>query len=315
MSGGISNLGSTPPGGNLAVTLPQLNVGPGLPDPGPALPGNGSYGDPIAGFRQINQQFADSHRAFSERANAQSAQANAQLQAWSDARSAQAQAQSEAMTARMSTQRAAMEAPPITGPMLPPNFLAAARAPAPPVVPGLLALGTPAAEAAPADGGTAEAAAPPGPETAAGPALAAAAAAPAAGPGGIVAVGKEAAGGLSRLAGSAAARAVPVLGTLGQILRSDPAQGPGLGPEQEALVGRRPFDPTPLAEQAVAASKPLLADGFAAPGVSGAVFSLRPDVALAPLPGFAPAVPDLGTEGVTVLPDTGAPLPGLARAT
>ena len=59
------------------------------------------------------------------------------------------------------------------------------------------------------------------------------------------------------------------------------------------------LDPAPLAEQAVAASKPFL----------------RPDVALAPLPGFAPAVPDLGTEGVTVLPDTGAPLPGLARAT
>ena len=70
------------------------------------------------------------------------------------------------------------------------------------------------------------------------------------------------------------------------------------------------LDPPLLAERAVAAPKPLLADAFAGPGVSGAVFSLRPDVALAPLPGLAPAVPDLGMKGFTAAPTLGLTLPG-----
>ncbi|OHV03905.1 hypothetical protein BK022_27720 [Methylorubrum extorquens] len=129
MSNGISQFAYTAPaptasfglagttggtsGGSLSVNLPEISVGPEPDLGGGALPGDGSYGDPIAGFHQINQQFADSQRAFSERMDAQSAQFNTtQMQAQSDARAAQMQAQSESNMASMNAQRAAMFAPP-----------------------------------------------------------------------------------------------------------------------------------------------------------------------------------------------------------
>ena len=148
-------------GGITSVTLPEISVGP-EPDLGGALPGNGSYGDPIAGFHQINQQFADGQRAFSEATANRSNEINAQFQAQNEARNAQFQAWADADLARMNDQRAAMFAqPPITGPILPPNFSetaqvspAAPTAPMPP--PAAFGLGGPVAPdgtavAAPAD--------------------------------------------------------------------------------------------------------------------------------------------------------------------
>lgn len=120
-------------GGSLSVDLPEISVGPEPDLGGGALPGDGSYGDPIAGFHQINGQFADSQRAFSERMDAQSAQFNTQMQAQSDARAAQMQAQFESNMASMNAQHAAMFAPPpVTGPILPPNFSETAQVPAAP---------------------------------------------------------------------------------------------------------------------------------------------------------------------------------------
>ena len=153
MSSGPSNLGSIAPsptfaagptGGSPTIDLPEISVGP-KPDLGGALPGDGSYGDPIADFHQINGQFAESQRAFSERMDAQSAQFNNQLQAQGEARSAQLQAQFESNMAGMDAQRAAMSsAPPVTGPILPPNFSETAQVPppqdrpaAPPAAPGV----------------------------------------------------------------------------------------------------------------------------------------------------------------------------------
>lgn len=122
-----------PVSGSASVTLPEIGVGPDPGMGGSDLPGDGSYGDPIAGFHQINQQMADSQRAFSERMDAQSAQGNAQLQAQGNARAAQMQAQFESNMASINAQRAALyAAPPVTGPILPPNFVQTAEAsPAP----------------------------------------------------------------------------------------------------------------------------------------------------------------------------------------
>lgn len=145
MSSGISEFAYTAPaptasfdaagpiGGSTTIALPEISVGPEPDLGGGALPGDGSYGDPIAGFHQINGQFADSQRAFSERMDAQSAQFNSQMQAQSDARAAQMQAQFESNMASMNAQRAAMFAPPpVTGPILPPNFSETAQVPAAP---------------------------------------------------------------------------------------------------------------------------------------------------------------------------------------
>ncbi|WP_082167631.1 deaminase [Methylobacterium aquaticum] len=134
MSGStITNFAFTPPappGGTSTIALPEIRVGPEPNLGGGALPGDGSYGDPITGFRQINQQFADSQREFSARMDAQSAQFNAQLQAQGEARAAQMQARFDSNMASMDAQRAAQfAAPPVMGPILPPDFLQTAQAP------------------------------------------------------------------------------------------------------------------------------------------------------------------------------------------
>lgn len=115
MAGGISNgpassgLPSSGPAGGSgpSVTLDTISV---AADPGGALPGDGSYGDPIAGFHQINQRFADGQRAFSEATANRSNEINAQFQAQIEARNAQFQAWADADIARMNAQRAAMVA-------------------------------------------------------------------------------------------------------------------------------------------------------------------------------------------------------------
>ena len=116
------------------IELPEISVGPGSEGlgGGGALPGSGSYGDPIAGFHQINQQAADNQRAFSASTAAASNAQNAAFEAQNAARSTQMQAQSQANFASMDAQRNALfAAPPVTGPMLPPNFAETARPPDP----------------------------------------------------------------------------------------------------------------------------------------------------------------------------------------
>ena len=301
------------------------------PPPPPSfgdLPGDGSYGDPISGFHQINQQFADGQRAFSARMDAQSAQFTAQLQAQSDARAAQMQAQFEANMASVDAQRAAMFAqPPITGPLLPPSFAAATQAAPPPVAPGLLAFGTegpaPAAPATPpADPG--------GPAPPALPVVAAAAAAapPSAGFGASLGEGlmsaAEAIGGAlpqaSRIlpwASGIGAFAYGLFGNTGSI--PDEATETRQRLESEArmkALGLIPGDPMPgPAPDAAAPPAGIPPAGVPAPAIPadpgpvlGMPFGEVPAfVGIAPPPGL----PD--GAAFTPVPDGGfAPLPGFA---
>lgn len=147
MSGGLPTFAAGPGGpapgssGPLQLRIrPQGSVAP-LGGGGGALPGDGSYGDPIQGFRQINQQMAATQRTLTAMSTVSNG-INAGFEAANAARTAGQRAQLAAGFEAAQAHREAMfAAPPVTGPMLPPNFAETARVPETPA-PGAI----PAAE-------------------------------------------------------------------------------------------------------------------------------------------------------------------------
>ena len=320
MSSG-SNFAFSPPtiGPTPSVTLPEIGVDApplGSGGGGGALPGDGSYGDPIAGFHQINQQFADNQRAFSAQMDSQANAANALFAQQGAERQAQMQATTEANLASMNAQRAALFAPPpITGPLLPPNFRAAAEAAPAPLAPGLVAFGTDVPAPA-ADAGTAVPATNPG--------LAAAGAMALRGGttlGETLAAGGEAIGGalptLARLLPPVAAGAAFAQGFFGDMY-SIPDQGAEtrMRLDSEARLKALGLRPGATVPEAVPAPPAQLGE-VAAPAVQGEgglALTPSPEGLAGPLPGFTGAVPQIGPEGFLALPQGFGPLPGFAAA-
>lgn len=133
MTGGISNFAQGPGGapgssGPLQIRIRPQGAAP-LGGGGGALPGDGSYGDPIQGFNQINRQMAETQRAFSATLNASNT-INAGFEAANTARNAAQRSQlGLGFDAAQAARAAAFPAPPVTGPLLPPNFAATAQVP------------------------------------------------------------------------------------------------------------------------------------------------------------------------------------------
>ena len=140
MSGGTSNFTAGPGGPLPGSSVPLfIRVRPQGSTPlnggGGALPGDGSYGDPIQGFRQINQQMAQTQRTLTA-ASTVSNGINAGFETANAARTAAQRAQLAAgFDAAQARRETMFAAPPVTGPMLPPNFAETARMPAPTTVP------------------------------------------------------------------------------------------------------------------------------------------------------------------------------------
>ena len=291
-------------------------AGPSLD--GGALPGSGSYGDPIQGLGQSNAQMKGTLDAFTATLNATST-LNAGFEAGNAARNGEQRSQNEAgFEAAQSSRETMFAAPPVTGPMLPPNFAETARVPGQPA----FDLNGPVPPPGAPDTGAAPETAPPATpaadaSTAAGQAAAGMAAAPAIG------LGWGAADG----AADAAAAAGRTVG--GLLLRGGSLAGAyfGLGtgsiPSQTAetamQLGGTAFDPTPLAEQPGPLLPPSLPGGFATPPTTAPPpLTLTPpgaDIAAKPLPGLTPAPPAPGLEGLTpIAPGGFGPLPGLVTA-
>ena len=329
-----------------AVTLPMLSVGgeapPPLPAPPPpplgsggdggggALPGTGSFGDPIRGFGQINRQMEDTQRVFSAMSTVSNG-INAGLEAGNAARTAEQRSQLAAGFEASQARREAMfAAPTVTGPMLPPDFAETARVPGQPVF-DLAGPVPPPGIPAPASSPEAAAASP-----AATPSGAVAPAGPPPGTG-LAAAGLAAAadgvtwGASAGKAAETAARAAAEAGRAvgGALLRGGSLAGayfglgtgsiPGQVAETAMQLHGTAFDPTPVAEQPARWLQPDLPAGFAAPPKIAPPPLTRsapePDLAAQPLPGQTPAPPEPGPEGLTpIAPGDVGPLPGFVAA-